>query len=307
MVSAVHDFFSGGVLPREFTSSFLVLIPKVDNPKGFDKFRPISLCSVFYKVGTKILVSRLSPLFSRFISEEQGAFILSRSIFENVSLTQELIRSIHKPTRGGNVILKIDMAKAYDSVDWGFLLHVMTAFGFSTSIYNLVRQCISSPWYSVMMNGVSKGFFQGTQGMRQEDPISPYLFVMVEEILSRVLDKNYREGLVRAFSHPQGVPIISHLLYADDIVIFSNGSKSSLKVISNYLALYERWSRQKVSKEKSSLIFSKHISYARRRQLLRLIGFSKAVFPFKYLRVPVVSGRIKAVHFDELIGGYKRE
>lgn len=112
----------------------------MDNPKGFDKFRPISLCSVFYKVCTKILVSRLSPLLSRFISEEQGAFIPGRSIFENVSLTQELIQSLHKPTHGVNVVLKIDMAEAYDSIDWGFLTQVMAALGFSTAVRNLVRQ-----------------------------------------------------------------------------------------------------------------------------------------------------------------------
>ncbi|XP_042980090.1 uncharacterized protein LOC122310271 [Carya illinoinensis] len=157
VVDGVHDFFRGGKIPREITASFLVLIPKVDHPKSFDKFHPISLCSVFYKTCTKILVNRISPLLSRLISEEQGAFIPGRNIFENVSLVQEMIQNINKPVRGGNVVLKIDMAKAYDSMNWDFLIHALASFGFSEGVCSLVHQCISSPWYSVVMNGIPKG------------------------------------------------------------------------------------------------------------------------------------------------------
>ncbi|KAG6682925.1 hypothetical protein I3842_13G166800 [Carya illinoinensis] len=95
-----------------------------------------------------------------------GAFIQGRSILENISLTQEMVQSINKKVRGGNVVLKIDMAKAYDSVAWKFLIQVMAAFGFSEPVCCLVWQCISSPWYSVVMNGTSKGFFQGGRGLR---------------------------------------------------------------------------------------------------------------------------------------------
>lgn len=118
VAKVVQDFFSGADMPMYFSASFLVLIPKVESPTSFDKFRPISLCSMFYKICSKILVSRLAPLFSRLVSLEQGAFISGRSIFENINLTQELVHSINKPVRGGNIMLKIDMAKTYDSVDW---------------------------------------------------------------------------------------------------------------------------------------------------------------------------------------------
>ncbi|XP_042939346.1 uncharacterized protein LOC122274369 [Carya illinoinensis] len=166
VVATVHDFFRGNPIPKFFSSSFLVLIPKIENPKSFDKFRPISLCSVFYKTCSKLLVGRLAPLLPRIVSQEQGAFIQGRSILENISLTQEMVQSINKKARGGNVVLKIDMAKAYDSVAWKFLIQVLAAFGFSEPVCCLVWQCISSLWYSVVMNATSKGFFQGGCGLR---------------------------------------------------------------------------------------------------------------------------------------------
>ncbi|KAF5470091.1 hypothetical protein F2P56_010634 [Juglans regia] len=237
---AVHEFFRGISILQEFTSSLLVLIPKVDNQKSSDKFRPISMCSVFYKI--------------------------CRSIFENVSLAQEMIQYLNKPARGGNVVMKVDTVKAYNNIEWNFMIHVLEPVA-----------C-------------------------DRDPISPYLFIIVEEILSRPLKKGFQEGRIVTFSLPKGAPTISHLLYADDIVIFANGSKTSLKAISESLALYETWSGQKARKEKSAIIFSNLISPIRRRQLLQITRFSEGSFPFKYLRVPMVSGRLNSNHFDELVG-----
>ncbi|XP_035548696.1 uncharacterized protein LOC118349203 [Juglans regia] len=152
VVEAVQEFFRGIPLPRFYTASFVVLIPKMDQSTRFDKFRPISLCSVFYKICTKVLVARLAPLLSSLISSEQCAFIPGRSIFDNISITQEMVQSLNKKAMGGNIILKLDKAKAYDRVEWDFLLHVLIAFGFSSSVSGLIRNCIASPWYSIMMN-----------------------------------------------------------------------------------------------------------------------------------------------------------
>jgi hypothetical protein len=131
----------------------------VPDPCSFDKFRPISLCSVVYKICSKLIVNRLSAVLCRLVSEEQGAFLPGRSIFENISLTQELVQDINKPIRGGNIMMKIDMAKAYDTVDWEFLLKVLNAFRFSLGFCKLISSCVSSSWFSVVMNGTSKCFF----------------------------------------------------------------------------------------------------------------------------------------------------
>ncbi|XP_042983328.1 uncharacterized protein LOC122312726 [Carya illinoinensis] len=301
VVAAVSEFFQGMALPRFFNATHLVLIPKLENPTSFDKFRLISLCDVFYKICTKIMVNRLSPLLANFISPEQGAFLSGCSIFDNISMTQEMIHSINKPVYGGNVVLKIDMAKAFSSVDWSFLLQVPKAFGFSDFFCKLIRQCITNPWFSVVMKGVPKGFFKGGRGLRQGDPISPYLFILVEDIFSRMINNQIHMSKIIPFHHPQGSPIISHLLYADDTVLFCNGGKASLKAITDVLKTYEQWSGQAVNKNKSHIFFSTQISASRHRALLRFTGFTEGSFPFKYLGVPIITGRLKIPHFDDLI------
>lgn len=92
----------------------------------------------------------------------------------------------------------------------------------------LIRHCITSPWFSVVMNGIPRDFFKSGRGMRQRDPLSPYLFILVEEIFTRMIKNEVEFGKIIPFSHPRGMPIISHLLYVDDILLFTNGEKASL-------------------------------------------------------------------------------
>lgn len=120
------------------------------DPASFDKFRPISLCSVAYKIFSKIIVFHLSRVIRKLVSHEQGAFVSGRSIFENITLAQEMVHSLHRKILGGNVMLKIDMAKAYDRVDWSFLLEVLKSFGFAHNFCKLIGECIKSPWFSVI-------------------------------------------------------------------------------------------------------------------------------------------------------------
>lgn len=125
------EFFREARLPSFYTNSFIVIIPKEEIPKDLTKFHPISLCYVVYKIFSKILVNRLAIVLPRLISEEQGAFIQGISIHENISLAQELLQSLNKKVRGGNVMIKADMTKTYDRLEWSFLLRIMEAFRFS--------------------------------------------------------------------------------------------------------------------------------------------------------------------------------
>lgn len=117
LMEAAKEFFSGVALPKFYTSSYVFLIPKVMDPTSFDKFRSICLCSVVYKIFSKIIIRRLTSCLNRIISLEQGAFILGRSIFENITLVQEMIHSLNRKTKWKNVVLKVDMAKNYDHVN----------------------------------------------------------------------------------------------------------------------------------------------------------------------------------------------
>lgn len=152
-----------------------------------------------------------------------------------------------------------------------------------------------------------KCFFPSGRGLRQGDPLLPYLFIIVEEVLSRLLKHNFALGNIVPFSHPRGTPLVSHLLYTDDIVLFANGGRSSFQTIRDIFALYENWSDQVVSKEKSCIFFSKHATVARKRSSLLLTAFSEGFFPFKYLGVSLMVGWLKLIYFDDLLNGIRRK
>ncbi|XP_073022635.1 uncharacterized protein [Primulina eburnea] len=222
---AVLDFFQGSPMPQGFTATTITLIPKVEGARAWSDFRPISLCNVTNKIISKLLYSRLRDVVERLVSPNQSGFVPGRMISDNILLAQELTHSITLPSRGGNVILKLDMAKAYDRVQWHFLFDVMRHFGFSERVVALVSACISHCHFSVNINGSLSGFFGSTRGLRQGDPLSPLLFVLGAEYLSRGLDRLYLQHPALRYRSDCDI-LISHLAYADDVIIFASGGYS---------------------------------------------------------------------------------
>ncbi|KAL0329011.1 UNVERIFIED_CONTAM: hypothetical protein Sradi_4887800 [Sesamum radiatum] len=127
----VTDFFGGSTIPKSFTATTIILIPKVESPKTWKDFRPISLCNVSNKILTKVLCQRIKPVLPSLISKTQSGFVPGRVISDNILLAQELVHEIGNKRNEGNVILKLDMAKAYDRLEWGFLYKIMERMGFS--------------------------------------------------------------------------------------------------------------------------------------------------------------------------------
>jgi hypothetical protein len=146
-----------------------------------------------------------------------------------------------------------------------------------------------------------KVFFKAGRGLRQGDPLSPYLFILVEEVFSRLLQKKVHDGTIGYYLQPRKGPLISHLLYADDMVIFSTGRKKDVRSILEVLDIYAQWSSQMVNASKSSIFFSNRIPDSRRQELIRVSGFSMGNFSTRYLGVPIFSGRVKSWYFDDLL------
>lgn len=172
------------------------------------------------------------------------------------------MQGLNRKIRARNVMLKLDIAKAYDQVNWSFLLQVLQRLGFSESWRNIIFNAISSPSFSVMLNGCTKSFFKASRGLRQGDPLSNFLFfifILTKEILSCMLSHEFILGRVKPF-HPVGGSVITHLLYADDILIFANGGKSSIRNLMVILRRYETLSGQLINPSKSSIFFSSSIS-----------------------------------------------
>eukprot|EP00253_Pinus_taeda_P023771 PITA_23771 len=167
-------------------STFLALIPKETNPRSFDRYRPISLCNSSYKIVAKLLANRIKPLLQKLISPAQGGFVKGRQILDNVIQIQEALHSSHARKEQG-MIIKLDMSNAFDRVNRSFLLRVLEAFGFSHEFINIIKACIENVWIAPMVNGRPTDFFSATRGLRQGCPLSPFLYILMADSLSRKL------------------------------------------------------------------------------------------------------------------------
>lgn len=144
------------------------------------------------------------------------------------------------------------MAKAYDRFEWRFLLRAMKVFGFSDSARDLIYRNICDIWYSLKINGEYTGNFRSFRGVRQGDPLSPLLFVLAQQILSTNLKRAIQRNSVTSYSIGRQDHPISYLFYADDVLIFTNGSARSLHNFISLIQTYELSSGQQVNMQKSS-------------------------------------------------------
>jgi hypothetical protein len=184
------------MLLKEVNATILCLVPKRPNVSVMGDFRPIACCNVIYKCITKILSNIMLPLLDSMISRNQSAFIPGCNIAENVLLAQEMIRNYHRKDGQLRCTTKIDLMKAYDSVNWNFLIHCLSCSGFPLKFVNWIKECITSPRFSISLNGTLVGYFEEAKGLRQGDPLSPYLFVIAMEVISRIMGKytGYNSG-----------------------------------------------------------------------------------------------------------------
>lgn len=193
------------------------------------------------------------------------------------------------------------MAKAYNRLEWDFLFAVLRKFGFHLSVISLIEPLITNCWFSVLFNGSAHGFFKSSRGLRQGDPIAPALFILAEEALSRGLTSLFLGSRGGSFSTLRRCPTISHLLYADDTLVFSNGSARHLRRLFAFLKKYEIASGQQINTAKSSYFIANNAPSPLRRSIEATTGFSRSNPPLTYLGVPVFLGHHKPAHFSYIL------
>ena len=213
-----QNFHTQAVFEKSLNASFLALIPKKVDAVEIKDFRPISLVGGIYKIISKVLANRFRRVAHGLISNSQNAFVKARQILDSVLIASECIDSRLKTGIPG-VLCKLDLEKAYDHVNWGFLMYMLQRCGFSDKWRKWILCCISTVKFSILINGSPSDFFGSSRGLRQGDPLSPLLFDVVMEALSRMLDVAAAAKQFLGFSvgsTNSTSMMVSHLLFADD-------------------------------------------------------------------------------------------
>nr|GEX46447.1 hypothetical protein [Tanacetum cinerariifolium] len=259
-VAAVCEFFTNGKILKELNHTIIALIPKVNLPSRVNDYRPISCCNVLFKCISKIIANRIKESLRVLISPNQSAFVPGRSIANNILLTQKLMLNYHLDRGLPRCAFKVDIQKAYDTVDWEFSKQVLIGFGFHTRMITWIMKCVTTTSFSISINGSLYGFFKG--------------------MLLLLLDHRYCSKLE-----------LINLCFADDLFLFAHGDVDSVSVIKNALFVFKEASGLVPGLPKSTAYFC-NVPKFTKIAILQTLPFEEERLPVKYLGVPLVSSRL---------------
>ncbi|XP_062085381.1 uncharacterized protein LOC133791470 [Humulus lupulus] len=228
---------------------------------------------------------RLALVLPVLVHQNQGAFIQGRSIAHNVMILQDILKNYRMKNTSPRCTIKIDISKAYDTVDWQFVEDLLNALNFPGKFVQLVMNCIKSTTYSLLMNGRVQGGFQGVKGLRQGDPLSPLIFVLVMEYLSRCLLQAAQKSNFRFHPLCKNLELIN-LCFADDLILLSKGSKQSIKVLKSVLDEFSVTTGLFINASKSQIFFG-GVGSKEKEEIIGEVGLTEGTFPLKYLGVPL--------------------
>ena len=216
VLAFLDGFHSEDIDLQRINRSYMVLLPKKPGAVAVDCFRPICLQNCSVKIAVKILTTRLQREIAELVALEQTGFVKGRSIAENFVHAAELVQVCHK-RKAPTLVLKLDFAKAFDTVNWRFLLSLLQHLGFSRRWLDWISLILSSASTKIILNGSPGRRICHARGLRQGDPLSPLLFVLVMEVLNALLKLANERGLLQTLH-----PMIKEraFMYVDDVVIF---------------------------------------------------------------------------------------
>ena len=280
----------------------IVLIPKKKHCESPADYRPISLCNVLYKLVSKVLANRMKIVLPMVIHETQSGFVPGRLITDNVLVAYECFHFLRKKKTGkkGYLGLKLDMSKAYDRVEWCFIEQMMLKVGFPASYTDLVMKYVVLTTFSVIINGQPSWSFTPSRGLRQGDPLSPFLFLLCAEGLSTLLRNAEEKKLIHGVKIGRRVSPISHMFFADDSLLFVRATEEDVENVLEVLTIYEAASGQKLNMEKSEMSYSRNLEPKKINILQMKLTFKAVEGHDKYLGLPTYIGSSKKRVFQTI-------
>ncbi|XP_056688793.1 uncharacterized protein [Spinacia oleracea] len=227
--SSVYDMvipvLEGKGMPANVNDTHIVLLPKIERPELPLHFRPIGLCNVTYKIITKAIVNRIKPILPLLISNTQASFVPGRQITDNIVIFQEVLHTMKRKQGGkGYMAIKIDFEKAYDRLRWSFIRDTLMQMNLPLLLINVIMECVTTSNLHVLWNGEPSQSFKPGRGIRQGDPLSPYLFVMCMERLYQTIEEAIIAKKWKPIRASRNGPLLSNLFFADDILLLAEAS-----------------------------------------------------------------------------------
>ena len=271
------------------------------HPEQITQFRPISLCNTLYKLVSRILVQRLKPYMAEIINPCQAGFVPGRRTSDNIILVQEVILTLrYWRSRTGYVAIKLDLEKAYDRLEWSFIQETLVFFQLPPNLIVLIMNMISSTRFHILWNGMPFPEVVPSRGVRQGDPLSPYLFILYLERLSLKLEEALRDKLLHPISFRERVRL-SHLFFADDIFLFTHAKAKDCTKLSHFLQQFCAASGQLVSITKSRLWFSPNTSRHCKDLVTSILGVPTMNHIRTYLGTPIFTYRRTTSSYQYLV------
>lgn len=297
--NGILHFFSTLHMPRIVNSVAIALIPKTPNAKSMHQYRPISCCNTLYKCIAKILSNRMKGIMADLISPNQVAFIPNRVIGDNILLAQALCKDYHLERGPPRCAIKLDLRKAFDTLNWGFLFKAMEKMRFPAQFLGWLKKCITTSMFSIKINGALEGYFPGKTGLRQGDPLSPYLFSIAMEVFSACLQEVTNLPDFQYHWQTEATKTTS-LFFADDVLLFAKGEEASIRLLLDGVNKFAAISGLKPNPSKCSCFFS-NVPLQVIHNITRTSGFSWGDLPVTYLGLPLITSSLTKVHCQPLI------
>jgi mannosylglycoprotein endo-beta-mannosidase len=272
MLAFADAFFHGVADLERINRSYMVLLPKKQDAVDVDAFRPICLQNCALKIITKALTARLQAEIPKLINIHQTGFVKGRSISDTFVYAVELVQTCHKRKRPA-IVLKLDFAKAFDTVNWAGLTAVLQARGFDRRWIGWIQCLLSSSKSAVLVNGCPGPWINCKRGLQQGDPLSPYLFILVAETLQRMITNAVE------IRHPTDANLPCAVLqYADDTLIVFKAETATTFKLKEILDLFAAMSGLHINFNKSTLVpIFANVQVV--QQCVQILGCSEGAFP----------------------------
>ncbi|XP_071739224.1 uncharacterized protein [Rutidosis leptorrhynchoides] len=304
LVEAIKSFWLNGKISDGCNASFITLIPKKSDPLNLNDYRPISLIGSFYKVVAKLLSNRLKKVIPQLVGFEQTAFIKGRNIIDGALIANETLEYL-KQKRLKSLVFKVDFEKAFDCLSWDFLMEIMEIMGFGMKWRKWIMSCLKSASTSILVNGSPTNEFKLERGVRQGDPLSPFLYILAAEGLNLLTKSAVRKKLYNGVEIGRDKIQISNLQYADDTIFFGTWSANNIDNLMKILKCFELASGLKVNYNKSNL-FGVNVDHMEVAAMANLFGCKVGKFPSTYLGLPIGANMNKMESWKPVINKFEK-